>query len=381
MTGMTGPTPDLFAALPEQYFMRIVGAAAAARALPGPRLIDLGRGNPDLPPPPVALEALKAELAASGGMHGYPPFKGRAELREAIAAHYRANHGVELDPDHEVAVVPGTKTAIMLAVLACAGAGQAVALPDPGYPDYLSAVALAGARTVALPLDAAAGWQPDLDALGTERPALVVLNYPSNPCAACEAPGTFEAALAWAHECGAWLLNDLAYAFLAFDGRRARSVLEVDGAREVAVELWSPSKVYGMAGWRVGFAVGNAEVVGRIQLLLDHLAAGVPVALQLGLVAALTGDQGHVRERFEVYRRRRDVLVQGLGLQPPEGTFYAWWRLPDGLTTERLLTEQRVAVAPGEGFGARGAGYGRLSLAVGDADLAEGVARLAAVAT
>jgi L-glutamine---4-(methylsulfanyl)-2-oxobutanoate aminotransferase len=378
MPGMSGPTPDLFAALPEQYFMRIVAAAAAARALPGPRLIDLGRGNPDLPPPPVALEALQAELAASAGMHGYPPFKGRAELREAIAAHYRADHGVELDPDHEVAVVPGTKTAIMLAVLACAGAGHTVALPDPGYPDYLSAVALAGARTLALPLDAGAGWQPDLDALGDERPALVVLNYPSNPCAACEAPGTFEAAVAWAHERGAWLLNDLAYAFLAYDGRRARSVLEVDGARDVAVELWSPSKVYGMAGWRVGFAVGNAELVRRIQLLLDHLAAGVPVALQLGLVAALTGDQGHVRERFEVYRRRRELLVQGLGVEPPEGTFYAWWRLPDGLTAERLLAEQRVAVAPGEGFGARGAGYARLSLALDDADLAEGVARLAA---
>ena len=233
-------------------------------------------------------------------------------------------------------------------------------------------------RRVALPLDPAAGWQPDFDALGEERPALVVLNYPSNPCAACEAPGTFEAAVAWAHERGSWLLNDLAYAFLAFDGRRARSVLEVDGAREVAVELWSPSKVYGMAGWRVGFAVGNAEVVGRIRLLLDHLHAGVPVALQLGLVAALSGDQGHVAERFEVYRRRRDVLVEGLGLEAPEGTFYAWWRLPDGLTPERLLEHARVAVAPGEGFGARGAGYARLSLAVDDDDLAEGVARLAA---
>ena len=375
---MSGPPPELFDALPEQYFTRIVNAAAAARALPGPRLIDLGRGNPDLPPPPVALEALQAELGASGGMHGYPPFQGRAELCEAIAAHYRADHGVELDPEREVAVVPGTKTAIMLAVLACADAGQAVALPDPGYPDYLSAVALARVRRVALPLDAAA-WQPDLDALGDERPALVVLNYPSNPCAACEAPGTFEAAVTWAHERGSWLLNDLAYAFLAFDGRRARSVLEVDGAREVAVELWSPSKVYGMAGWRVGFAVGNAEVVGRIRVLLDHLHAGVPVALQLGLVAALSGDQGHVAERFEVYRRRRDVLVDGLGLQAPEGTFYAWWRLPEGRSPARVIVQARVAVAPGEGFGARGAGYARLSLAVDDDDLAEGVARLAAV--
>jgi L-glutamine---4-(methylsulfanyl)-2-oxobutanoate aminotransferase len=374
---MGRPPPDLLTTLPEQYFTRIVTAAAAARALPGPRLIDLGRGNPDLPPPPVALEALQAELADSGGMHGYPPFQGRAELCEAIAAHYRADHGVELDPKREVAVVPGTKTAIMLAVMACADAGQLVALPDPGYPDYLSAIALARVRRVSLPLEAP-GWQPDFDALGRERPALVVLNYPSNPCAACEAPGTFEAAVAWAHERGSWLLNDLAYAFLAFDGRRARSVLEIDGAREVAVELWSPSKVYGMAGWRVGFAVGNAEVVGRIRVLLDHLHAGVPVALQLGLVGALSGDQGHVAERFEVYRRRRDVLVEGLGLQPPEGTFYAWWRLPDGLTPEGLLERARVAVAPGEGFGARGAGYARLSLAVDDDDLAEGVARLAA---
>jgi aminotransferase len=374
---MGGPPPDLLTSLPEQYFTRIVTAAAAARALPGPRLIDLGRGNPDLPPPPVALEALQAGLAATGGMHGYPPFQGRPELREAIAAHYRADHGVELDPEREVAVVPGTKTAIMLAVAACAEAGQAVALPDPGYPDYLSAIALARVRRVPLPLDAA-GWQPDFDALGQERPALVVLNYPSNPCAACEAPGTFEAAVAWAHERGSWLLNDLAYAFLAFDGRRARSVLEIDGARDVAVELWSPSKVYGMAGWRVGLAVGNAEVVGRIRLLLDHLHAGVPVALQLGLVAALSGDQGHVAERFEVYRRRREVLVDGLGLQAPEGTFYAWWRLPDGLSPEGLLEHARVAVAPGEGFGSRGAGYARLSLAVGDDDLAEGVARLAA---
>jgi L-glutamine---4-(methylsulfanyl)-2-oxobutanoate aminotransferase len=374
---MSRPTPELFARLPEQYFTRIVGAAAAARARPGPRLLDLGRGNPDLPPPPVALDALRAALDDANGMHGYPPFQGRAELREAIAARYLADHGVALDPDREIAVVPGTKTAIMLAVMACAGSGDAVALPDPGYPDYLSAVALAGARAVALPLDDAR-WQPDFGALAGERPALAVLNYPSNPCAACEVQGTFDAAVAWAHDRGAWLLNDLAYGFLAFDGRRARSVLEIDGAREVAVELWSPSKIYGMAGWRVGFAVGNAELVGRIRELLDHLAAGVPVALQHGLVAALSGDQGHVRERFEVYRRRRDLLVAGLGLQPPEGTFYAWWRLPEGLSAEGLLAEQRVAVAPGEGFGARGAGYARLSLAIDDADLEEGVARLAA---
>jgi aminotransferase len=376
---MSGPLPDLFTRLPEQYFTRIVTAAAVARAQPGPRLIDLGRGNPDLPPPAVALDALRTALDAAEGMHGYPPFQGLPEMAEAIAERYRVDHGVELDPEREVAVVPGTKTGIMFAVMACAGAGDAIALPDPGYPDYLSAVALADARTVALPLDGGAGWQPDFDALGDARPALVVLNYPSNPCAACEAPGTFEAAVAWAQERGSWVLNDLAYRFLAFNGARARSVLEVPGARDVAVELWSPSKIYGMAGWRVGFAVGNPELVRRIRLLVDHVVAGVPVAIQHGLIAALTGDQGHVDERFDVYRRRREVLLsQVRGLPAPEGTFYAWWPLPDGLTAERLLAEQRVAVAPGEGFGSRGAGYVRLSLALSDADLEEGAGRLAA---
>jgi L-glutamine---4-(methylsulfanyl)-2-oxobutanoate aminotransferase len=375
---MSRRAPDLFDRLPEHYFTVILHAAAAARDRPGARLIDLGRGNPDLPPPPAALDAVREALARDGG-EGYPPFQGLPALREAIAERYRIDHGVALDPDREVAVVPGTKTGIMLCVLACAGAGEAVALPDPGYPDYLSGVALAGARTVVLPLDPA-GWQPDFEALASERPALVVLNYPSNPCAACEAPGTFESAVAWARERGAWLLNDLAYGFLAFDGRRARSVLEADGAREVAVELWSPSKIYGMAGWRIGFAVGNAEVVGRVRELLDHLVAGVPRALQHGLVAALTGPQDHVARRRETYRRRRDALAGTVGMAAPEGTFYAWWRLPDGLTAERLLEEHRVAVAPGEGFGARGAGYARLSLALDDADLAEGGDRLAAAA-
>jgi L-glutamine---4-(methylsulfanyl)-2-oxobutanoate aminotransferase len=376
---MSRPAPDLFARLPEQYFMTILAAHARARSEPGPEIVDLGRGNPDLPPPPQAVAAARAVLA-DPAHHGYPPFQGLPELRAAIAARYRADHGVELDPEREVAVVPGTKTAIMLAILACAGAGEEVALPDPGYPDYRSAVALAGARAVALPLEAGAAWQPDLAALGAARPALVVLNYPSNPCAACEAPGTFESAVAWSREHGAWLLNDLAYGFLAFDGRRARSVLEIEGAREVAVELWSASKIYGMAGWRIGFAVGAAEVVGRIRTLLDHVAAGVPRPLQQGLIAALTGDQGHVSDRRAVYERRRDLLAATLRIPAPQGTFYAWWRAPDGVTAADMLARARVAVAPGEGFGGRGAGYVRLSLAVPDEQVQEGARRLAALA-
>jgi L-glutamine---4-(methylsulfanyl)-2-oxobutanoate aminotransferase len=367
------PAPPLIDRLPEQYFTRILAAAAAARERPGPRFIDLGRGNPDLPPPEGALAALGAET-----YHAYPPFQGTPELREAIAARYAADHGVALDPDTEVAVVPGTKTAIMLVALATAGPGDTVLLPDPGYPDYPSGVALAGATAAVLPLDGE-HFQPDFSAVPGGA-ALALLNYPSNPCAVLERDGTFEAAVAWAHAHGTWLMHDLAYGFLAFDGRRARSILEADGAREVAVELWSPSKVYGMAGWRIGFVCGNADVVGRVRTLVDHLTAGVWTGIQRGLHAALTGDQAGVAERRAVYEARRDRLAAAIpGLARPEGTFYAWWRLPDGLTAARILDEARVAVAPGEGFGARGAGWARLSLAVPDADVDEAAARIAAL--
>jgi L-glutamine---4-(methylsulfanyl)-2-oxobutanoate aminotransferase len=381
----------LFDRLPEQYFTRILAAAAAARAQDGPgveRFIDLGRGNPDLPPPSHAVEALRAAAleTATPAVHGYPPFDGHRDLRMAIAERYAADHGVELDPDREVSVLPGTKTGIMLACVAAAGPGDTVLLPDPGYPDYPSGVALAGARAGALPLNAGNGWQPDFDAVATTRAAAVFLNYPSNPCAVCEHPGTFERAVGWCRERGAWLVHDLAYGFLAFDGRRARSVLEADGARECAIELWSPSKIYGMAGWRVGFAVGNAELIARIQTLLNHTAAGVFTAVQRGLAAALRSDQRDVAQRRAIYEGRRDRLVgalraAGAEIDLPEGSFYAWWKLPEGLTAERLIAGARVGVAPGEGFGARGAGWARMSLATPDDDLAEAADRLVAVIT
>jgi L-glutamine---4-(methylsulfanyl)-2-oxobutanoate aminotransferase len=386
---MPRSAPPIFDRLPEQYFTRILAAGAAARAAPGAPFIDLGRGNPDLPPPAHAIDALRAAALETDTplVHGYPPFDGHRALREAIVHRYAADHAVVLDPDTEVAVVPGTKTGIMLAAVAAAGEGDTVLLPDPGYPDYLSGVALSGARAAPLPLDPEQGHQPDFDAVhpgAVAKAGLVVLNYPSNPCAVCERPGTFEEAVSWVAERGAWLLHDLAYGFLTFDGSRARSVLEVEGARDVALELWSPSKIYGMAGWRIGFAVGAAELVTRVQTLLDHVTAGVWTGLQRGLVAALESDQADVAERVAVYRARRDRLVDvlrgaGAEITAPEGTFYAWWRPPQGLTADRLIDEARVGVAPGFGFGARGEGWVRLSLALPDADLDEAARRIAGV--
>jgi len=378
--------PPLVRRLPEQYFTRLLAATAAAREAPGPRFLDLGRGNPDIPPPAHALAALHASVDAGPDappwVHGYPPFQGLPSLRDAIAERYWLDHGVRLDAQREVAVIPGTKTGIMVVALAAAAPGTQVVLPDPGYPDYPSGVALAGAEAATVRLDPTASWQPDLESIRAPNPALLVLNYPANPSAVAARSGTFAAAAAWARERGAWLLHDLAYDRLTFDGHEARSVLAEEGTRDVAVELWSPSKVYGMAGWRIGFLVGAPELVGRVRQLVDHLTAGVFTPVQRGLEAALRGPQDGVAERRAVYDRRRGVLVDalrgaGAEIAAPEGTFYAWWKLPEGVTAERLMTEARVGVAPGIGFGAGGEGWARLSLATPDADVAEAAERLA----
>ena len=385
--GDDGPTvpdvPALIDRLPPQYFAGILATVAAERAKPGPRVIDLGRGNPDLPPPPEAVEAVRVAALETGtpAVHGYPPFQGTPELKAALAARYAADHGVTLDPETEIAIVPGAKTGIMLLTLATAADGDRVLVPDPGYPDYASGVALAGGVHTPLPLEASAGFQPDMDA--APAAALALLNYPSNPCAVLEHPGTFEAAVAWAHRKGGWLCHDIAYGHLAFDGRRSRSVLEVDGARDVAVELWSSSKRYGMAGWRIGAVLGAAGLVARVKTLVDHLTAGVWTGLQRGLTAALTGDQRTVAEACATYEARRDRIVgrlraAGADVAVPEGSFYAWWGLPEDLPADRLLREARVSVAPGDGFGGRGAGWARLSLATPDADLDEATDRLVA---
>jgi aminotransferase len=366
--------PERLDRLPEQYFTALLARVAAAAALDGEPLVDLGRGNPDLGPPPHVAEALDAS-ARRPDTHGYAPFAGLPELKEAIAARYRDVYGVTVDAEREVAVLPGSKTGLMEFAQTCVERDGTIVLPDPGYPDYRSAVALAEAQRVPLPLDDLG--RPDWDAAPHSASALY-LNYPSNPLAACAPDGVFEQAIAWADHADAWVMHDFAYGDLVFDGRRPQSFLAVDGAREVGFELFSMSKSYGMAGWRLGFAVGNAEVVERIQDLQNHQFAGIFRPVQEAGIAALNGPQDSVEERRALYESRRDRAVAALGGQSPrgEGTFFVWFELPDGATPARLLEEHRVAVAPGEGFGDRGRGWARLSLAVADDTLDLGLERL-----
>jgi aminotransferase len=365
--------PDRLTRLPEQYFVALRGLAEAAAALPGEPLVDLSRGNPEVGPPQHVVDTLGA-AAARPAAHGYASPLGLPELREALAARYRSLYGVELDPEREVAVVPGTKTAVAELALVLADRGRKVILPDPGYPDYLSGVALAGARAERARLDAADSHAPDFDSLPRDAAALY-LNYPSNPCAACAPQGVFDDAVHWAEETGTVVVHDSAYADLVFDGREPQSFLAAPGAKEVGVELFSMSKTYGMAGWRLGFVVGNAEIVARLNLLTMHVRSGVFRPVQEAGVAALTGPQASVEERRARYEARRDRVAEATGARS-EGTFFTWIRLPEGVTAARLLADARLAVAPGEGFGARGAGWARISLAVSDDVLDRGLERL-----
>src|SRR5437762_12935363 len=323
--------PDRIQRLPEQYFMALLARVAAAAAMEGEPLVDLGRGNPEVGPPEHVVRAL-AESAARPDVHGYAPFAGLPALKEAIAARYRDVYGVEVDPGREVAVLPGTKTGLMEFALCAVERGGTIVLPDPGYPDYFSAVALAGARYV--PFD---GFETVGDAM--------YLNFPTNPSAAAAPDGVFDEAVDWARRNDGWVMHDFAYGDLVFDGRKPQSFLAAQGAREVGIELFSMSKSYGMAGWRLGFALGNAELVRRIELLQDHAFAGIFRAIQEAGIAALTGPQESVEERRTTYERRRDralAALAGIELQS-EGTFFIWFRLPDGVTADRLLADHRVA--------------------------------------
>jgi aminotransferase len=259
--------------------------------------------------------------------------------------------------------------------LALCNEGDTLLVPDPYYPDYPSGLALAGARMETVALRPEHGWSPDLTA--APDAAALYLNYPSNPCAVCAADGVFADAVDWSRRRGGWVVHDAAYIDLVYDGRAPQSFLATPGAIDAGVEVFSMSKTYGMAGWRIAFVVGNAEIVERMNLFNDHVRTGMFVPLQAATIAALEGPQDSVAERVAAYERRRDLIASVLP-EPPicEGTFFVWVRLPEGLTAERLLAEERVVVAPGEGFGPSGAGWARISLAVPDEVVERGAERL-----
>ena len=354
----------------------------------GVDVISLGIGDPDLPAPPAVVAEMERQVARPE-THRYPSNRGLPAFREAVAAFYRERFGVEIDPDTEVIPVLGGKEGVANVALACLEPGDVCLAPEPGYPPYTSGPLFAGADLHYLPLRAETGFFPDLDAIPPDlraRANLLYLNYPNNPTGAVVAAGGFERAVAFARANEVIVVHDNSYSEIAFDGYRPPSFLAAPGAKDVGVEIFSLSKGWNMTGWRVGWIAGNAEVVERYRQLKTNLDSGMFDALQLAAVAALTEARAFPAEMSEVYRRRRDLMIEalaaiGLPASPPRATPYIWVRIPDGYTsaafTDLVLEEAAVVVSPGPSFGPSGEGYVRLSLTIADARLEEAAHRIA----
>jgi aminotransferase len=375
--------------LPEQFFAALV-KKANARAAAGHDVINLGQGNPDKPTPANIVKALQT-AAENPLYHRYPPFSGFPFLKEAIAKRYKEDYNVDLDPETEVAILFGGKTGLVEISQVLLNPGDVCLVPDPGYPDYWSGVALAGARMTFMPLRESNEWLPDYSAISDADLAatkLMFLNYPNNPTAATAPAAFYEETVRFAAKHGIVVASDFAYGAIGFDGQRPVSFLETPGAKEVGVEFYTLSKTYNMAGWRVGFALGNREVIRLINLIQDHYYCSLFGGIQVAAAEALTGPQQSVRELTAMYESRRNSLFAELNAigwraEPSRGSFFAWLPVPDGYTSaafaDKLLQEANLVVAPGIGFGTSGEGYVRLGLLTGEERLREAVRRIGAL--
>jgi LL-diaminopimelate aminotransferase len=358
------------------------------KANAGIDVISLGIGDPDLPTPPAVVEEMQREVARAE-THRYPSNRGLQAFREAVAGFYSDRFGVDIEPDSEVIPVLGGKEGVAHIALACLEPGDVCLSPEPGYPPYTSGPFFAGAELHYLALREELGFTPDLEGIPAEvlaRANLLFLNYPNNPTGVVAPPSLFPSVVDFARSHDLIVVHDNSYSEIAFDGYRPPSFLEAEGAKEVGVEIFSLSKGWNMTGWRVGWVAGNSEVVESYRRLKTNLDSGMFDALQLAGVAALTTARDFPAEMSEIYRRRRDLMLEslaaiGLPGSPPKATPYIWVRVPDGYTstsfTELVLEEAAVVVSPGPSFGPSGEGYVRLSLTVPDARLEEAARRIA----
>ena len=377
--------------LPPYLFARISQLIAEQQAK-GVDVISLGIGDPDLPTPPHILESL-TRAAGDPANHRYPESEGLPELRQAMARWYATRHGVTLDPEREVVALIGSKEGIAHLPLCLIDEGDVSLVTDPGYPVYEIGTMFAGGETVRLPLTEEDGWLPRLDEISdadAARARILWLNYPNNPTGAIADLAFFERAVRWARDHDVVIAHDLAYADVTYDGYVAPSILEVEGAREVAIEFNSLSKTFNMTGWRVAMAVGNAELIDALTRVKTNLDSGIPQAVQRMAITALDDPRDTITGHNDVYQRRRDRVVEvlrdlGLHVEPPKASLYVWARLPEGERSSaeyaaRVIEATGVVLTPGASYGEAGEGYIRISLTIADDRLEEGLRRLAAFA-
>lgn len=364
--------------LPPYIFAQVTQLMAAARKA-GEDIIDLGMGNPDLPTPPHVVEKI-CEAARNPRNHRYSASKGLPNLRAAISEWYKRRHDVDLDPETEAVAVIGAKEGLSHFVLMAIGPGDVVLCPDPAYPIHQYSVIIAGGDLRKVPLTPDTDFFANLETAMQRtwpKPKLLILSFPANPTTQVVDRSFFERIIAFARDNDLMVIHDFAYAEITFDGYRAPSILEVPGARDVAIEFGSLSKSHSMAGWRVGFAAGNRDMVGALTRIKSYLDYGMPQPIQIGAIVALRGPQDCVTEACEEYRLRRDVLIDGLAqagdgqwkIEKPLGTMFVWAPLPERFRamgslefSKRLLQHAQVAVSPGIGFGEMGEGYVRFAL-------------------
>jgi len=361
--------------LPPYVFAVINEMRAKARAAQID-VIDLGMGNPDGATPRVIVNKL-VEAARNARNHRYSQSRGIARLREAITIRYRANYGVDLDPDREAIVTIGAKDALAHLLFAVVGPGDAVVSPNPAYPIHQYGVIMAEGHACMLPMPNAATFLNRLEELyrtSTRKPRLVLISFPHNPTTTCVDLDFFREVVSLSREHGTLVVHDFAYADLGFDGYRPPSILQVEGAKEVAVEIFSMSKSYNMAGWRVGFCLGNPKVIAALARIKSYLDYGVFQPIQIAAIIALRECEEDTRKICATYQRRRDALVTGLKragwvVEKPRGSMFLWAPLPEryraagSLEFAKLLLEKaQVAVSPGIGFGPLGEGHVRFAL-------------------
>jgi len=353
-------------------------------------IIDLGVGDPDMPTPLHIIEALN-KAALNPANHRYPSYTGMDDFNKAVARWYKRRFNVDLDYKKEIVTLIGSKEGIAHIPLAFINPGDVALVTSPGYPVYDIGIRFAGGKTYFMDLLKQNNFLPDLDAVPDEivgKTKMMFINYPNNPTSAVATDEFFNEVVSFAKANNIIVCHDAAYTELAFDGYRPISFLETEGAKDVGIEFHSLSKTYNMTGWRIGFAVGRAEVIQALGQVKSNIDSGAFQAIQIAGITALEGDQTCVKAMNRKYAERRDILAEGLSglglsFEKPKATFYVWIEAPKGYNSSQfashLLTKGGIVVTPGNGFGAAGEGYIRIALTVGKKRLKEVIERIGSV--
>ena len=374
--------------VPPYLFVGISRKIAEKKAQ-GVEVISFGIGDPDIPTPSPIVDTLR-EAALDTRNHRYPETEGLPAFREAAAGWYKRRFGLSLDPQKEILSLIGAKEGIGHAAFCFIDPGDIALVPDPGYPVYSVGTWFAGGECHWMPLLEENSWLADLDAIPADvasKARVMWLNYPNNPTGALADLDYFSKVVDFAKANDILVMHDACYTEVAYDGLRPVSFLQVSGAKDISLEFHSLSKSYSMTGWRLGVALGNAELINALMVVKSNLDSGVPQAIQMMGIDALNGPVDSVDGRNAVYQRRRDRLIEalrrvGLHVDPPKASLYVWAKIPEGYSsaelTEMLLEERDIVVTPGSGYGRYGEGYIRLSLTIADNDFERGLERLEA---